>query len=92
MIMMTNENKPPLPPMYTLMEVADMFKISRSTVFRLKKSQDWPHHQFGSEIRFSQEDVEAIRAKNQKPQPRAPRQRAPRIPKRGEAPRIPKRT
>ncbi|WP_143054097.1 helix-turn-helix domain-containing protein [Arthrobacter sp. yr096] len=38
MIMMTNENKPPLPPMYTLMEVADMFKVSRSTVYRLKLS------------------------------------------------------
>lgn len=78
--------------MYTLMEVADMFKISRSTVFRLKLKHQWPHSKVGSEIRFSQGDVEAIRAMYRKPEPE-PRPRAPRIPKRGEAlrPRIPKR-
>ncbi|MBT2568091.1 helix-turn-helix domain-containing protein [Arthrobacter sp. ISL-85] len=45
-------------------QVAELFQISRSTAFRLMKEQAWPRHKFGTELRFSKEDVEAIRAMN----------------------------
>ena len=64
--------------MMTMTELAELFQISRSHAYELKKEQDWPHHQFGKQIRFSAEDVEAIRAMNRKPARRDPRQ-APRI-------------
>jgi excisionase family DNA binding protein len=64
-------------PLKTIGEVAELFKISRSTAYRLKKADSWPHHRFGTEIRFSDEDIEAIRAKYQQapPEPR----RAPKV-------------
>jgi excisionase family DNA binding protein len=56
----------------TISEVAELFQISRSTAYRLKKQDSWPNHRFGTEIRFSDEDIEAIRAKYQQaaPEPR----------------------
>lgn len=39
-----------------------MLQVSRSTVFRLKKSQQWPHLKVGSEIRFSPAHIAAIEA------------------------------
>lgn len=45
-------------------EVADLFQISRSTAFRMMKAQSWPRHKFGTEIRFSTQDIEAIQAMN----------------------------
>lgn len=61
----------------TIGELAELFQISRSTAYRLKKSQAWPHIRFGTEIRFSPENVEAIKALNAQapPEPR----RAPRV-------------
>ncbi|MFI2563054.1 helix-turn-helix domain-containing protein [Paenarthrobacter sp. NPDC018779] len=68
--------------LYTLEELSAILKVSRSTIFRLKKRDNWPHHKFGSEIRFSAEDIAAIKAiYHQQPQPETPK-RAPRIPKR----------
>jgi len=64
-------------PLLTIGELADLFQISRSTAYRLKKSQAWPHIRFGTEIRFSQENVEAIKALNTQT-PTEPR-RTPRI-------------
>lgn len=34
-------------------EVARLFRISRSTAFRLMKEQGWSRHKFGIELRFS---------------------------------------
>jgi excisionase family DNA binding protein len=64
-------------PLVDIGEVARLFGISRSTAYRLKKADSWPHHRLGTEIRFSAEDIEAIRAKYQQagPEPR----RAPRV-------------
>jgi len=61
----------------TIGELAELFQISRSTAYRLKKSQNWPCHRFGTEIRFSPENIEAIKALNAQapPEPR----RAPRV-------------
>ncbi len=55
----------------TIGQVAEMFQISRSTAYKLKKQQAWPHILFGTEIRFSAEDVEAIKALNKKTPPPA---------------------
>lgn len=67
---------------YTIEELALTFKISRSHAYRLKKEQNWPHHRFGHEIRFSTENFEQIRAMYDKQQPQAEqptKRRAPRI-------------
>lgn len=64
-------------PLITITELAELFKISRSTAYRMKKEQSWPHIRFGTEIRFSQENLEAIKALNA--QTPAPDRRAPRI-------------
>uniref|UniRef100_UPI003F4908A1 helix-turn-helix domain-containing protein n=1 Tax=Arthrobacter silvisoli TaxID=2291022 RepID=UPI003F4908A1 len=66
---------------YTIEELAATFKISRSAVYRLRKEQNWPHHRFGHEIRFSTQNVEQIRAMYDKQPPAPPEQprRAPRI-------------
>ena len=50
-------------PMKTIGEVAALFQISRSKAFELKKKDQWPHHRVGVELRFSAEDIEAIRLK-----------------------------
>jgi excisionase family DNA binding protein len=65
-------------PMLTIGELAALFKISRSTAYRLKKEQRWPSHRFGTEIRFSAEDVEAIKALNADT-PAPPKRTAPRV-------------
>jgi hypothetical protein len=44
----------------TMTDIAEMFGISRSTAFRLKRQQSWPCVRFGTEIRFTDEDVAAI--------------------------------
>ena len=64
-------------PLRTIGEVAEMFKISRSTAYRMKKADSWPHHRFGTEIRFSEADIAAIQAKYA--QTPTPDRRAPRI-------------
>lgn len=65
-------------PLKTIGDVADLFQISRSTAYRLKKQDNWPHHRFGTEIRFSEADVEAIQAKYAQTPAPEPR-RAPRV-------------
>lgn len=57
------------PEFRKIQEVADLFRISRSTAFRMMKEQGWPRHKFGTEIRFSAEDVAAIRAMNREVPP-----------------------
>ena len=41
-------------------EIAALLKVSRSTAFRLKRSDSWPHVRLGTEIRFTEADYEAI--------------------------------
>ena len=53
----------------TITELAALFQISRSTAYRMKKEQRWPHVRFGTEIRFTAEDVEAIKALNHQAPP-----------------------
>jgi excisionase family DNA binding protein len=64
-------------PMLTMGELAAHFKLTRSTAYRLCKEQQWPHHTFGREIRFSMENVKAIEeiTFTKPPEPR----RAPRV-------------
>jgi excisionase family DNA binding protein len=65
-------------PLVDITEVARLFGISRSTAYRLKKQDQWPHHLFGTEIRFSEADIEVIRAKYAQTTAPEPR-RAPRV-------------
>lgn len=64
-------------PLVKIDEVARLLGISRSTAFRYKKADNWPCYRIGTELRFSAEDIEAIRAKYQQtpPEPR----RTPRV-------------
>lgn len=71
------------PMLYTIEEVAALFKITRSHAYRLKKEQNWPHVMLGNSLRFTADDIQQIVAMNRKQQP------TPETPKR--APRIPKR-
>jgi predicted DNA-binding transcriptional regulator AlpA len=54
-----------------------MFQVSRSTIYRLMKEESWPHVLFGTEVRFTPEDVAAITAMHHK-EPAQPR-KAPRV-------------
>ena len=57
-------------PLKDMGDVARLFGISRSTAFRMKKAQSWPHVRFGTEIRFTPADIEAIIQMNhQQPAP-----------------------
>ena len=47
-------------PLIKIKELADILRVSRSTAFRMKKAQSWPHVLLGTEVRFTQADVEAI--------------------------------
>lgn len=71
------------PMLYTIEEVAALFKITRSHAYRLKKEQQWPHVMLGNSLRFTADDIQQIVAMNRKqqPKPEAPT-KAPRIPKR----------
>jgi excisionase family DNA binding protein len=64
-------------PLKTIGEVAELFKISRSTAYRLNKQDKWPNHRFGTELRYSAEDIATIQAKYA--QTPTPERRAPRI-------------
>lgn len=70
------------PMFYTITEVAELFRITRSHAYRLKKQDNWPHHMFGDSLRFSPEDIQKIQAMYQKQAPPETPRKAPRIPKR----------
>lgn len=59
-------------PLVDIGEVARLFGISRSKAFQLKKADNWPCHRIGTQLRFSAEDIETIRAMYQQaaPEPR----------------------
>lgn len=46
--------------LYTLEDLAALFKVSRSTIYRRRREDNWPHLQIGSEFRFTPEDVQKI--------------------------------
>ena len=57
-------------PLKDMGDVAKLFGISRSTAFRMKKAQSWPCVRFGTEIRFTDEDIQAIiQINHQQPPP-----------------------
>lgn len=57
-------------PLLTMGELAAHFKLTRSTAYRLCKENRWPHHKFGNEIRFTVEDIQAIKEMTfEKPEP-----------------------
>jgi len=70
------------PMYYTISQVADLFNITRSHAYVLKKKDNWPHHMFGNSLRFSPEDIQAIQVMYQKQTPPETPRKAPRIPKR----------
>lgn len=47
-------------PLITIGELANRLQVSRSTAFRMKKKDSWPHVRIGTEIRFTEADYEAI--------------------------------
>lgn len=47
-------------PLMTIGEIAALLQVSRSTAFRMKKKDSWPHVRIGTEIRFTTDDYEAI--------------------------------
>lgn len=47
-------------------ELAGILKMDRSTVGKLRKSQDWPHLEFNSMVRYTPEQVAQIIAKHTK--------------------------
>jgi excisionase family DNA binding protein len=64
---------------YTIGEVAQIFQISRSHAYRLQKEQKWPGMRFGTELRYTDSDIQAIAELNRKPEPTPPTKRTPRI-------------
>lgn len=76
---MTDTPNEPLERLMTMNELAAHFQISRSTAFRMKKRQSWPCIRFGSEIRFSRENVLAIQKLNEEAPPPAKQARSTRI-------------
>lgn len=47
-------------PLKDIGEIAKLLGVSRSTAFRMKKQDNWPHVRIGALIKFSQADYEAI--------------------------------
>jgi excisionase family DNA binding protein len=45
---------------YTVREVADKLKVSVSTIYRYVENGDFPHQRIGTNIRFSDRDIEAF--------------------------------
>ncbi|WP_353711876.1 helix-turn-helix domain-containing protein [Arthrobacter sp. K5] len=54
---------PPHLVLYTLEGVAAMCGISRSTAYRHLKEKLWPRHRIGTDLKFSEPDIEAIQAR-----------------------------
>ncbi|WP_405475582.1 helix-turn-helix domain-containing protein [Paenarthrobacter ilicis] len=62
--------------LFTVKDLASLFQVSRSTIFRLRSAQGWPHIMLGAEIRFSLDDIAAIQKMNRKDvDPAQPRKR-----------------
>lgn len=57
-------------PLKSIGDVAEIFGITRSEAFRMKKEQGWPCARFGTELRFTQADIEAIIQLNHRTPPK----------------------
>lgn len=68
-----------VPLLYTLEDLTEIFKISRSHAYRLKSTQEWPHVRLGTELRFALADIQAIQAMNRQTAPAGEPRRAPRV-------------
>ena len=58
--------------LYDHADLARLFKVSRSTIFRRAKEENWPRTRIGADgktDRFSRADIEAIRAIGHKEPP-----------------------
>lgn len=56
--------------LFTPEEVAVMFGLTRSTVYKHNKDKKWPHTKIGGTIRFSRENLDKITAMSrQEPAP-----------------------
>ncbi|WP_087874075.1 helix-turn-helix domain-containing protein [Arthrobacter globiformis] len=63
--------------LWNLDDVVRMLGISRSTAYRHLKEKPWSHHRIGTDLKFSEADIEAIHALYKQPVPE-PR-RTPRV-------------
>ena len=61
---------------YSVQEFADMFKISKNTVYAMIKRGDLQAYQVGNKIRISQEEVEAYKRRSIKPLLEKPKKKA----------------
>ena len=44
----------------TVQEVADVFRVSRQTVYVMVRTGKLPHFRIGSKVRFKRSDIEAL--------------------------------
>ncbi|WP_420178534.1 helix-turn-helix domain-containing protein [Paenarthrobacter sp. TA1.8] len=51
--------------LFTVKDLTELFQVSRSTIYRLRERQGWPHIEMGNEIRFSLAHIAAIHAMNE---------------------------
>jgi predicted DNA-binding transcriptional regulator AlpA len=64
---------------FTVKEVAEMFKVSTSTIYA--RVADWPHIRITpTDIRFTREDIEAIKALSRKAPPAPAESKVRRVP------------
>jgi len=47
-------------PLKDIGEIAELLGVSRSTAFRMKKADNWPHVRLGTLIKFTDNDYQAI--------------------------------
>ena len=47
---------------YTPDDLAAILKLTRAQVLRRRTELGWPHHKIGAAVRFSQDDLDAIKA------------------------------
>ena len=52
--------------LFTIREVAELLKISVSSMYRLVETGHFPHRKIGSNIRFSKENIETFLSEPQK--------------------------
>ena len=52
--------------LFTIREVAELLKISVSSMYRLVEGGRFPHRKIGSNIRFSKENIETFLSEPQK--------------------------
>jgi predicted DNA-binding transcriptional regulator AlpA len=66
--------------MYTLEDLMQIFQVSRSTLYSLIRDENWPHSKYGTQLRFEEADLDAIKAMHrQRPAEKPLRARSTRI-------------